>query len=155
MPRASLIVAWAMWLLVSLALTITFLGDADRELQVALDAGHPMMTREPLHLWSSIAPERWLWVAATVLGVVTAVGWAAYLARGGRRASATAAVAVSALAWALSLASLVVSPAWFARSTEGTGSDALGAGFLSALSTLVVLALGGWLLVTTRHGRPD
>jgi len=86
---------------------------------------------------------------------VTAVGWAAYVVRGGRYTGAAVALVVSASAWALRLAALVVSPAWFARSTQGTSSDALGAGFLSALSTLVVLALGGWILVTSRHGRSD
>jgi len=154
-PRAPLIASWALWLLASAGLTITFLGDAARELKVAFDAGHSMTAPEPLDLWSSIAAERWLWVAATVLAVVTAVGWAAYLVRRGRRSAAAAALVVSALAWALTFASLAVSPAWFARSTQGTGSDAIDAGFRAALATLVVLALGGWLLITTRHRSSD
>lgn len=35
MRRAPFIASWALWLLASIALTITFLGDAERWMQVA------------------------------------------------------------------------------------------------------------------------
>lgn len=151
MARAPFIASWAFWLLASVILTMEYFADAARWSQAAFDAGRSITDPEPIDLWSSLVAERWLWAAATVLAIVTAAGWAAYLVRRGRRTAAAAAIVVSALAWVLTLAALAVSPAWFGRSTQGTGSDAIAAGSLSAFATLVVLALGGWLLITTRH----